>query len=750
MSPVAPQPQGTNPMMGGGAPQGQPMPPQMPMQPQMPMPPMEDPAAEQERRSTATVDKFIEQKNIAKDLDKEKLEKIGDAVYAGYKRDLQSKEAWDGQVDEWVKLAAQVKEDKSFPWPKSSNVKYPLLATAAMQFAARAYPSLVPADGKIVQFKVVGSDPAGQKSALADKLAKHMNYQLLEDMEDWEEEMDRALILLPIVGCLFKKTYFDPIRKRNASKLVGPKDLIVNHWATSLESAHRKTEILPMTKNQIKSYQNAELYLDVELPDPRQAPELATKVDVHGNEMPTEADDTTPYVILEQHTFWDLDDDGYQEPYIITIEEQSKKVLRIVARFDSDGIIEENGNVIAIEPVEYYTKYGFIPNPDGGFYDIGFGHLLGPLNESVNTLINQLVDAGTLSNLQAGFIGKGLNLKLGENRFTPGEWKQVNATGDDIKKQVFPLPVNQPSDVLFKLLGMMVDSGRELASVAEIFTGKMPGQNTPATTTQASIEQGMKVFTAIYKRVYRAMTKEYKKLFRLNSLYEENFERAMRILDEPITPADYNRDNYDVCPTADPTAVSTTQKMMKVQQLGSLISLGTINVMEFTKRVLEAQEQPNIQAIMQEPQPQVDPKVQAVQAKMEMDKEKHQMDLMAKQMDLQFKQQEALMDQKFMEMEAQMKMQLEKMKFDQQAEHQMKQSQLDMYTGRQELEAANMEHKTTMVQSQQKHDITMQQTKEKAALQKEQMNAKAKQAGNSAVGKSSGNKGSKGSNSGKN
>lgn len=677
--------------------------------------------------SSSSVDKYIEQLNIAKSLDEKLLNEIGDEVYQGYKRDLDSKRAWDQRVDEWVKLAAQITDHKSYPWPNASNVKYPMLATAAMQFAARAYPSLVPADGKIVQFKVVGADMQGQKAALADKLAKHMNYQLLEDMEDWEEEMDRLLLQLPIVGCLFKKTYFDPIKKRNVSRLVGPKDLVVNYWATSLEAAHRKTEILPMTKNQIVALQNAEVYLDVDLGEPKSMPELPSKSDVHGNQSPSQGDAATPFVILEQHTFWDLDKDGYQEPYIITIEEATRKVLRIVARFDSDGVYtDEAGDLVCIEPVEYYTKYGFVPNPDGGFYDIGFGHLLGPLNESANTLINILIDSGHLDTLQAGFIGKGLRLKMGEERFKPGEWKAVNATGDDIKKQIFPLPTKEPSDVLFKLLGLLIESGKELASVAEIFTGKMPGQNTPATTTQASIEQGMKVFTAIYKRTYRALAKEFRKLFRLNSLYEENFQRAQAILDEPITPQDYDRKSYDVCPTADPTAVSTTQKMQKAAMLMEILPLGTINIMEATKRILEGQEQPNIEALMQEPQPQVDPKVQQVQAKMQMDREKHELDKVMKQMELQFKQQEAMMDQKFMQMEAQMKMQLEHMKFQQEAKRQVQKSQLDQMTGQMDMQT-----------QQQKHEIGIKQMKEKADATRESRAV-------SGMGKPSGDSGSKG------
>lgn len=655
---------------------------------------------EPEQPQHEPLDKLLEQANIAEKLDKKKLETIGYEAADGYKLDCDSKRQWDSQVDEWVKLAAQIKSKKNYPWPDASNVKFPLLATAAMQFAARAYPSLVPADGKVVQFKVVGADPQGQKAALADKLAKHMNYQLLEDMEDWEEEMDRLLIQLPIVGCLFKKTYFDPIKKRNVSKLVGPKDLVVNYWATSLEAAHRKTEIIPMTKNHVQAMKNAGLFLDVELPEPRSNPMLPNKSDVHGNQAPSRADDTTPYVILEQHTFLDLDDDGYAEPYIVTIEEQSEQVLRIVARFDSDGIYtNDDGDLICIEPVEYYTKYGFIPNPDGGFYDIGFGHLLGPINESTNTVINQLIDAGSLANLQAGFIGKGLRLKLGEERFKPGEWKTVNATGDDIKKQIFPLPTKEPSDVLFKLLGLLIESGRELASVAEIFTGKMPGQNTPATTTQATIEQGMKVFTAIYKRTYRALAKEFRKVFRLNSLYQENFQKAQMILDEPIGPQDYDRKSYDVCPTADPTAVSTTQKQQKAAMLMELLPLGTINIIEATRRLLEAQEQPNPEALMQgAPGPQPDPKVLAQQEKSKMEREKHQMDMVAKQMELQFKQQEAMMDQKFMQMEKMLEFRLKEMEFQQKGQHQLRQAQLDQMTGAQQMQQGEAQHQQKMKQ----------------------------------------------------
>lgn len=703
-------PQGPN-GQPGGMPEGMAIPQQMQ--------PPEAPAAPVDQ-GVLRVNKLLEQVNIAERLEKKKLYKIGQDVYDGYQRDLKSKAAWDKQVDNWVKLAAQIMDEKSFPWRNASNIKYPLLATAAMQFAARAYPSLIPADEKVVQFRVVGADPNGAKAVKADKLAKHMNYQLMQEMTDWEEDMDRLLIQLPIVGCLFKKTYFDPILKQNASKLLGPKDLVVNYWASSLDSAYRVTEICAMTKNELRSQQLAGTYLDVELEDPKNLPDLPSKSDAHGNTPQTEFDEATPYVILEQHTYLDLDGDSYKEPYIVVIESESKKVLRIVARFDSDGIhLNDDKEIVQIDPVSYYTKYGFIPNPDGGFYDIGFGHLLGPINASANTVVNLLVDAGTLSNLQSGFLGKGLRLKLGETRIRPGEWIGVNATGDDIKKQVFPMPVREPSEVLFKLLGLLLESGRELASVAEIFTGKMPGQNTPATTTNTAVEQGMKVFTAIYKRVYRSYTKEFKKLFRLNSLYDENFERAQLVLDEPISKEDYDIKSYDVCPTADPTAVSTTQKLMKSQALLQLLPLGTINVVEATKRALEAQEQPNVVALMQQPPPPPpDPKVEAMkmkaqidsasaQQKMQIEKEKAELDKVKAAFELQLEQQKAMMEQKYMAMEKAQEMRMKEMEMQQETRHMKMMNMMEMSTEAQT-------HKQEMEHGKESHEMKMKQEKEKA------------------------------------
>lgn len=574
------------------------------------------------------IDKILDSVNIAEDLDKQHLHKIGKSVVEGFETDLASRKPWEKDLESWTKLALQIADTKTFPWTGAANIKYPLLATAAMQFAARAYPTLVPSNGKIVKCRVVGADPDGQKTARADRISTHMSYQLLEQMDGWEEDMDKLLISLPIAGTVFKKTYWDAGKQQNCSKLVLPKNLVVNYYARCIEDAERISEVILMSQRKVKERQNEGIFLETKLPRPSGDAVLEQDRVNNAFQLVSDDDKTTDYTLIEQHCFLDLDEDGYSEPYIVTVEYGSQRVLRIVPRFsEQDVLVTEKGKVVKIEPVQYYTKYDFIPNPDGGFYSIGFGRLLGPLNESSNTIINQLVDAGSLSNLQAGFIGKGLRIKMGESRFSPGEWKAVNATGDDIKKQIFPLPVRDPSPVLFNLLDLLLKSGKELASVAEIFVGKMPGQNTPATTTMATIEQGMKVFTAVYKRVYRSLAKEFQKLYVLNREYM-NPQEYIEVLDQPVEQSDYLGSENDVIPAADPTAVSNQEKQAKVQALMQILNLGTINPMAVTKLYLEAFEIPNAESFINQPQPQgPSPEQQQAEAKMQLEQQKAQMQM---------------------------------------------------------------------------------------------------------------------------
>ncbi len=662
--------------------------------------------------------KILESSNLAADLSDDKLIEIGNDVVIGYETDLESRKPWEKDLKNWTELALQVASDKTFPWPNAANIKYPLLATAAMQFAARAYPTLIPSNGKVVKCKVIGSDPTGEKSMRAFRVSTHMSYQVMEQMDGWEEDMDKLLIALPISGTCFKKTYWDSSKQQNCSKLVLPKSLVVNYWTRCLEDAERITEVFYLSKRKVKERQNLGIFIDAELGDPQTPADDVTTSINRSFQRASDFDDTTPYTILEQHTYLDLDEDGYAEPYIVTVEAESNKVLRIVPRFsEADVLMDDKQNVVSIEAVQYYTKYGFIPNPDGGFYDIGFGRLLGPLNNSANTIINQLVDAGSLSNLQAGFIGKGLRIKMGETRFQPGEWKAVNAVGDDLKKQIFPLPVREPSQVLFNLLDLLLKSGKELASVAEIFVGKMPGQNTPATTTMASIEQGMKVFTAVYKRVYRSLTSEFRKIYKLNQQYM-NPEEYISILDNPIPQEDYKGPEDDIIPGADPSAVSSQEKQQKVQAVMQLLNLGTINPMAATLMYLEAHEIPEaeIKKLAMQPQPKTDPKVEALQAKAAIDQQKAQNDI-------QISREKLRMDQMTKEQEMQHKATLQRMEL----EGKQMESILKGRAATLDLQAAAAQHSQSMQQQAQQnqmklatqhasHQQQMQQQKENTKL----------------------------------
>lgn len=666
---------------------------------------------DQQPQATSSMRELVESTNLVSQFKKDKLEKLAEQVSTGFEHDLLSRAQWEKAADEWTKLALQVQENKSYPWPGAANVKYPLLSTAAMQFNARAYPSLVPSDGRIVKTTVIGEDPQGLKKDRAERVSKYMSYQILKEMEGWEEDMDKLLIMLPIIGMAFKKTYFDSTLKRNVSELIPAKNLVVNYWTKKLEDADRVSEIIMMPQRTFISRQRSGIFRKVDIGEPqahieRDEPHIIRQ------------DETLPYFIVEQHCYFDKDGDGYPEPYIVTFERYSKTILRVAARFDENGVIEdEDGKLVEIKPINYYTKYGFIPNPDGSFYDIGFGVLLGPLNESVNTLINQLLDSGHLYNLQSGFLGKGLKLKMGDQTFKPGEWKVLTgAIGDDLKKQILPLPTKEPSDVLFKLMGTLVTSGKELASVAEIFTGKMPGQNTPATTTMATVEQGMKVFTAVYKRIYRSLEAEFKKLYALNREYAD-FGKYQAVLDGPVDQNDFDDISYDICPGADPNALSQSERLMKAQGLMELIPTGVLDIVKVVSRVLEAQEQPNWQELFNQQvqqtgqfQPPPDPKLMAIQAKAETDQKLGQARI-----------QEAQQKMELNARDKQMQMMMKQEQHAQEMQSKAQQAQLEAAAKLQmnEIFAADAKAKAMqgLVQRDVEHKQNLQQTKEKQASQ---------------------------------
>jgi chaperonin GroES len=679
--------------------------------------------------------KMVEEINLASSMDDETLRDISSRAKEGFEYDLQSRREWEQNLEEWTKLALQIKEEKTWPWPRASNVKYPMLSTAAMQFSARAYPSLVPSTGNIVKVEVIGKDKTGMKLERAKRVGTFLSYQVLNEMDGWEEDMDKLLMMLPIAGTIFKKTYWCGDTKKNHSELVLPKNLVVNYWAKCLSNAERVSEIIEMAPRLVHYKQKSGVWRDVELGEPTTM-YLETQGNVAGK-----VDGTVPYQIIEQHTYYDMDGDGLEEPYIVTFERSSGEILCIRARFDDSGVLtkEQDGKevVVGITPIEYYTKFSFIPNPDGGFYDIGFGLLLSPLNESVNTLINQLIDSGTLNNLQGGFLGKGLKLKMGESKFLPGEWKTINSTADDMRKQILPIPTKEPSSVLFQLMGTLITSGKELASVAEIFTGKMPGQNTPATTTMATVEQGMKVFTAVYKRVYRSLKEEFKKLYALNGIYYDQ-AKYESIVDEPIGLDDFNDTSYDICPGADPSTATQQEKLMKAQGLLELLPTGALDPIKVISRVLEAQEQPNwedlfVQQVKESGQlpQQPDPKMLEMQMKSQLEQQKIQMQSQAQQHKMELESQNQQVQLAMKAQEHQMEMQHKAKMADLDAAVALHKQKIFMVQEHNNTQALNVENQQKLVHSEQQHQQAMQHQKEVAKSKAQQQQKTSTVAGKS-------------------
>ena len=561
--------------------------------------------------------------NLAQKIDQQKLDKIGQLVCEEYRQDLASRSDWEKRYEQSLKLASQTVEAKTFPWKGAANIKFPLLTTACVQFSARAYPALIPGKN-IVNCRVTGFDEDGRKMRRADRISRHMSYQILEEMEEWEEDMDRMLIMLPITGTEFKKTYFDPSLGRNVSTHVLAKDLVVNYWAKSLETASRKTHHLWYTPNEFKERVNREVFLDVKIGYAQtDSGNLRTVSDTIQGLNPPSDDEDAPHLFLEQHRWYDLDEDGYKEPYIVTVHKDTEKVVRIATRFDEEGVTRQKGKILSIKPVEYFTKYSFIPSLDGGFYDFGWGLLLGPINEAANSTINQLLDSGTLSNMQSGFLARGIRVRGGNTSFQLGEWKTVDSTGDDLRKGIVPLPSREPSQTLFQLLGMMVESGEKLSNLTDILMGQNPGQNQPATTTMAVIEQGLKVFTAVYKRLYRSLKKEYQKIYRLNRIFLDEKE-YFNVIDPnknqmgEILRSDYKGDPTDVQPSADPNIVSEAQKIARAEALVASLQNGSpINPIEVWKRYYEAIGVQDYESLIPKelPPPPPDPKI--VQLQME-------------------------------------------------------------------------------------------------------------------------------------
>lgn len=511
-----------------------------------------------------------------------KLNQIGQQVINGYKIDEASRAEWKETVDKAMDIAKQVMTEKNFPWPKSSNIKFPLICEAAIDFAARVGPEIIPND-RIVQCAVMGKEQYAQpgqeqpgqqpqqaqqqqqmqpgvpvlglKAQRADRVSKFMSYQLLSS-PDWREGVDSLLQILPIVGTVFKKTYWSTLEKRVCSEVCSPDDIVVNYETKSLDTARRVTHKIKLSINDIIERQRRGIfneYVSIEELRP---------VGCDPNDEDYEIE------LLEQHCWYDLDYDDYKEPYVVIVHPTSGKVLRITNRID---YVETNkaGEVVCIKAEQYFTDFHFIRSMDGGFYSVGFGQLLLPLNRGINTLFNQLIDCGTLSVTQGGFLGKGLRMRDATYRFNPFEYKVLDvASGTKIADNVYQFPVREPSPTLFNLLTLMIQIGKDLTSSTEAINGDLTGSNVSDRTMNSLIEQGTKIFNAIYKRTLLGQEKEYRKIYKLNYYYLSNKE-YQNVLDEEDVSVkdDFELDSNDVRPVADPIFSSMAQRISKVQML---------------------------------------------------------------------------------------------------------------------------------------------------------------------------------------
>lgn len=580
------------------------------------------PAAPELPKAAKKLLEFIDKVNIAEDLDDDLLGKIGHDVVEGHTKDWDSYVTWRTTMDAVLKLVRMEKEDKNYPWPQAANIKFPLISEAAMQFAARAYPEIVQGSN-VVKTVIFGEDPDGLKAKRAQRISQHMSWQIMEGMDGWEANMDSLLHMLPIYGTVYKKTYYCPLLKENVSITLTPYEVVVNNNVKDNAIPRRLTHVMHLYDNDVMERVQGGLWLDQEIGtaqetyDPKNPGQSSTADDK----------DAAFHTFLEQHCWLDLDDDGYDEPYIVTVHKDTSKVMRIAACYDQESVlydtVDGKPTLVRITANQYFTKYLFLPDQSGAWLGSGFGQLLHASNEAINTIINQLVDAGTLANLQGGFKSKDAKV-AGKEPLQPGEWRSTDIPAQDLASAFFPVPFKEPSGVLYQLLGMIVESSKGFASTTAAMSGSEMPANAAATSVLAVIDQGMKVFSGIHKRVYRSLRSEFKKIAWLNSRYMDE-QVYFRVLDSSENAAvgrqDYVQGDFDVVPIADPNMSTSVQKLVRAQALMEWgKSQQGVNMHPINQMFLEALQVPNIDKILpdpsQMPPPPPDPMMLDLQVKM--------------------------------------------------------------------------------------------------------------------------------------
>ncbi len=531
---------------------------------------------EQTQGNVSLLLSFIRKPNIAEQIDDDQLMLFGQQVVNHFDSDLDSMGEWSTLLEEGREIARQEMNAKSQPWEGASNFKSPAILEASIAFGDRAQTELL-RDPNLVKTEVIGNDATGEKAKAADRVATFENYQINHVIKGWRKKQGRMFYEVSAAGAVFKKTFFDSVEGKNKSVIIKWPNFAVNQATSSIEEALSFTHIMDISLNQATEKMRAGVWRECEL-----YPERAEGDTGSNEEQEVEQAYDNDEQFLEQVCFLDIDGDGYQEPYIATVHRKTNKVVRIVARYEEKDIIVrdqlgrtrrvfpgESGfglTLISIEARTNITPYGFIPNPDGTFLDIGYYHLLGPLSKAINATANQLIDAGTLANLQGGFLAKGFRKRMGNLKVKPGVWESTDISAQDLAAGVQPYKFKEPSGTLLTLNQNLETKIKEFAVNVDLKGVMAP--NAPATTTLGLIQEAMLPTSAILQRFVIAESEEFNKLFQLNSVFTDP-ALYQNVLDDPAADfkSDYNRAAMDIKPTANPEMSSQIQRL----QLGEVM-----------------------------------------------------------------------------------------------------------------------------------------------------------------------------------
>ena len=541
--------------------------------------------------------------NLAESIDERTLKDMGMELIQEYKKDKTSRKEWEDAYIKGLDLLGTKYQEVTKPFKGASGVTHPLLAESVTQFQAQAYKELVPSDGP-VRTQVVGlQTPATEQQA--DRVKDYMNYLLMEEMEDYTTDMDQMLFYLPLSGSTFKKIYYDAMLDRPVSKFIPAEDLVVPYYASDLKDCERITHVIKMTANEVTKKMAAGSYRDIDLIDSNSEPDQVQK---KLNELEGVKGTGSDYLhtILEMHVDLNLDDfEDFDDrakkikiPYIVTIDEGSGEILSIYRNYQTDDP--------SYQRIEYFVHYKFLPGL--GFYGFGLTHMIGGLSQAATQSLRQLIDAGTLKNLPAGFKSRGMRVRDDDQPIQPGEFRDVDAPGGNIRDQFFNLPFTEPSPTLYNLMGFVVQAGQKFAAITDNNIGN-DAQNRAVGTTMAMMERGSRVMSGVHKRCYYAMRLEFKILARicgesLPPVYPYDVYGGPR----EIKQADFDN-RVDILPVADPNIMSMAQRVTLAQsQLQIAQSNPQMhNLHEAYRRVYEALGTKQIEAILKPPPRQPEP-----------------------------------------------------------------------------------------------------------------------------------------------